>query len=74
MSEEQAPPYRVDVINGAIGAQGLTNQTLAAKAGTSPKTISAIRNGQPNVGLPLFQKVVEALGLTMEEVFRKAAA
>jgi hypothetical protein len=38
-------PYRIDVINAAMGAQRLSNDRLAKKAGVSTMTVSRIRNG-----------------------------
>jgi len=61
-------PYRIDVINAAMGAQRLSNERLAAKAGVGIMTVSKIRNGQPQVGYVTLKKVVDALGLTMAEI------
>ena len=63
-----APPYRVDLINAAMGAQRLSNERLAKKAGVGIMTVSKIRNGQPQVGYVTLKKVVDALGLTMAEI------
>lgn len=68
------PPYRTDLINGAMGGQRLTNEVVAEKAGVAPKTVSAVRNGDPNVGHATLRKVIEAIGLTMEEIHAKKAA
>ena len=62
------PPYRIDVINAAMGAQRLTNAIVAQKAGVGTMTVSKIRNGCTNVGYLTLKKVVEALGLTMAEI------
>jgi transcriptional regulator with XRE-family HTH domain len=61
-------PYRIDVINAAMGAQRLSNDRLAKKAGVSTMTVSRIRNGDMQVGYVTLKKVVEALGLTMAEI------
>jgi transcriptional regulator with XRE-family HTH domain len=61
--------YRIDLINGAMGTQRLTNEELAKKARVATKTVSAIRNGDPKVGLPTLKAVLDALGLTLHEVF-----
>jgi len=61
-------PYRIDVINAAMGAQRLSNERLAKNAGVGIMTVSKIRNGQPQVGYVTLKKVVEALGLTMADV------
>jgi len=61
-------PYRIDVINAAMGAQRLSNERLAAKAGVGIMTVSKIRNGQPQVGYVTLKKVVDALGLTMADI------
>lgn len=68
------PSYRVDLINGAMGAKRLTNADVAEKAGVSTKTVSAVRNGDPNVGFMTLKKVVEAVGLTMTDVTEPKAA
>jgi len=61
-------PYRIDVINAAMGAQRLSNERLAKKAGVGIMTVSKIRNGQAQVGYVTLKKVVDALGLTMAEI------
>jgi len=61
-------PYRIDVINAAMGAQRLSNEKLAKKAGVGIMTVSKIRNGQPQVGYVTLKKVVDALGITMAEI------
>jgi Predicted transcriptional regulators len=68
---ETTQPYRTDLINGAMGALRLTNEVVAEKAKVAPKTVSAIRNGDPKVGLPSLRAVVEAVGLTMDQIFQK---
>ena len=62
------PPYRVDLINAAMGAQRLSNERLAKKAGVGIMTVSKIRNGQKQVGYVTLKKVVDALGLTMADI------
>lgn len=62
------PPYRIDVINAAMGAQRLSNERLAKKAGVSVMTVSRIRNGDTQVGYVTLKRVIEALGLTMAEI------
>lgn len=62
------PPYRIDLINAAMGAQRLSNERLAKKAGVGIMTVSKIRNGQPQVGYITLKKVVDALGITMAEI------
>lgn len=75
VSEQTVPPYRTDLINGAIGAQRLTNDEVAEKAGVTPKVVSAIRNGARNIMLEsLIAVVVKGLELTMEEIFSERAA
>lgn len=63
-----APPYRVDLINAAMGARRLSNEKLAKKAGVGIMTVSKIRNGQPQVGYVTLKKVVDALGITMADI------
>lgn len=62
------PPYRIDLINAAMGARRLTNETLAKKAGVGSPTVSRIRNGYPTIKYMTLKKVVEALGLTVAEI------
>jgi len=62
------PPYRVDLINAAMGAKRLSNVIVARKAGVGVMTVSKIRNGNTKVGYVTLKKVVEAIGLTMTEV------
>ena len=61
--------YRADLIRGEMAAKEITVEKLAEKAGVAPNTVSAIRNGNPKVGLPSLYAVVTALGLTLREVF-----
>lgn len=68
------PPYRIDLINAAMGARRLTNETVAEKAGVGVATVSRIRNGDPKVGYMTLKKVVEAVGLTVAEVSEENAA
>jgi transcriptional regulator with XRE-family HTH domain len=68
------PPYRIDLINAAMGARRLTNEAVAEKAGVGVTTVSRIRNGDPKVGYMTLKKVVEAVGLTVAEVSGKNAA
>jgi hypothetical protein len=62
------PPYRIDLINAAMGAQRLSNAAVAKKAGVGTMTVSKIRNGNPNTMYLTLKKVVEAIGLTVAEV------
>jgi transcriptional regulator with XRE-family HTH domain len=66
-------PYRIDLINAAMGARRLTNVTVAEKAGVGVATVSRIRNGDPQVGYMTLKKVVEAVGLTVAEVSESRA-
>jgi transcriptional regulator with XRE-family HTH domain len=68
------PPYRIDLINAAMGARRLTNEVVAEKAGVGVATVSRIRNGDPKVGYLTLKKVVEAVGLTVAEVSEENAA
>ena len=60
--------YRNDKIRGKQAELGLSNEELAEKAGVNPNTVSAIRSGKV-VRTDTLQKVADALGLTMEELF-----
>jgi transcriptional regulator with XRE-family HTH domain len=51
-----------------MGAQRLSNKTVAKKAGVGPMTVSKIRNGNTRAGYVTPKKVVEAIGLTMAEI------
>ncbi len=61
--------YRADLINASMGKHRLTNEQVAAKAGVTPKVVSAARNGKTSVTLPSLQAIAKALDLTMEELF-----
>ena len=63
-----APPYRIDLINAAMGARRLTNERVAEVANIGVATVSRVRNGDPSVGYMTLKKVVEAVGLTVTEV------
>jgi transcriptional regulator with XRE-family HTH domain len=62
------PPYRIDLINAAMGARRLTNERVAEKASIGVTTVSRVRNGDSTIGYMTLKKVVEAIGLTMAEV------
>jgi transcriptional regulator with XRE-family HTH domain len=62
------PPYRIDLINAAMGAGRLSNKAVAKKVGVGVITVSKIRNGNTQVGYVTLKKVVEAIGLTVAEV------
>jgi transcriptional regulator with XRE-family HTH domain len=62
------PPYRTDLINAAMGARRLTNESVAEKAQVGVATVSRVRNGDPSVGYMTLKKIVEAIGLTVAEV------
>jgi DNA-binding XRE family transcriptional regulator len=63
--------YRADLIRAAMASPKpkLTNEDLAEKAGLSAFTISAIRNGHPDVRLSSLVKVADALSLDMQQLF-----
>lgn len=66
-------PYRIDLINAAMGARRLTNAMVAERAGVGVATVSRIRNGDARVGYLTLKKVVEAVGLTVAEVAESRA-
>jgi transcriptional regulator with XRE-family HTH domain len=72
-SEMKALEYREDLINAAMGAQRLTNQELAKKAGVGVNQVSAVRNGATNVRLETLYAIVKALDLTLRDVFQPKA-
>jgi transcriptional regulator with XRE-family HTH domain len=63
--------YRADLIRAAMASPKpkLTNEDVAEKAGLSAFTVSAIRNGHPDVRLSSLVKVADALGLDMQQLF-----
>ena len=63
--------YRDDLIRAEQAAQNLTVEQLAEKSNLNKNTISNIRNGKESVELPSLQKVADALGLSMSELFQK---
>jgi len=67
-------PYRIDLINAAMGARRLTNKAVAEKACVGVMTVSKIRNGDTRVGYMTLKRVVEAIGLTMAEIATNASA
>lgn len=58
--------YRNDLIKGAMASHDLTIERLATRAGLSPATVSAIRNGRENVLLHSLKAVAEAVGFEVE--------
>lgn len=60
--------YRADKIRGRQAELGLSVDEVAERAGVNVNTVSAIRKGK-NVTTETLQKVVDALGMTMAEVF-----
>lgn len=69
ITEPESLPYRVDLINAAMGAKRLTNEKVAQLANVNFKVVSAIRNGAPNVNLTSLRAVADALGLDMKDLF-----
>ena len=64
-------PYRADLIRAAMASPKpkLTNEVVAERTGLSTFTVSAIRNGHPDVRLSSLVKVADALSLDMRELF-----
>ena len=58
--------YETEVLNHAI--------EVAAKAGLAARTVSSIRNGEPNIRLSSLHQVAEALGFKVVVKFEKVAA
>lgn len=58
--------YQTNLINGAMGANRLTNKKVAAIAGVAPKVISAVRNGKENITLHSLKAVADAVGFEVE--------
>jgi transcriptional regulator with XRE-family HTH domain len=63
--------YRADLIRAAMASPNpkLTNEDVAEKAGLSTFTVSAIRNGHPDVRLSSLVRVADALSLDMRQLF-----
>lgn len=61
--------YRADLIRAAQGAKKLTNEALAELSGLNVNTISSIRRGKEHVEVPTLEKVANALGLSMQQLF-----
>jgi transcriptional regulator with XRE-family HTH domain len=72
--QEGGAMYDTDSINAAMGAQRLTNEKVAERAGVSAKTVSLIRNGFPNVTLPTLERIAGALDLKLVVKLEKKAA
>lgn len=62
--------YRDDLIRAAMGSQNITRAALAEKSGLNVNTITAICRGKENIEIPTLQKVANALGLEMADLFR----
>lgn len=55
-------------------ASGLTQEQLAARVNIRNTYVSAIENGTREPRLRLFARICAELGVTMDEVYREAAA
>lgn len=81
LKDEPVEGYRADRINGAMGALRLTNVEVAKRATeirrqrdpksrpVAARTVSVVRNGDPNVGLATLRAVAAALDLDMKDLF-----
>jgi transcriptional regulator with XRE-family HTH domain len=61
--------YDSEVLNKAIKDNALSNEKVAVAAGLAARTISKIRNGDPDVRLPSLEKTAGALGFDVEVRF-----
>jgi len=73
--------YQTKLINQRIGELRLTNEAVAQRVTEARrrtvalarpmayKTVAAIRDGDPNIRLTTLKEVLDALGLTLAEVF-----
>lgn len=66
--------YETDSINREIREQKLTNEKIAVRAELAARTVSSIRNGEPNVTLTSLEKLAAALGLKVIVKFEKRMA
>ena len=58
--------YPNQQIKGAMAEKGLTVEQLASKSGLAFGTVSAIRNGKPNVKLSSLLAMADALDFEVE--------
>lgn len=65
--------YDILEINRAMSEHNLTNEKAAVKAGLAARTVSSIRNGEPNIRLPSLEKLAHALGLELIVKLKKKA-
>jgi transcriptional regulator with XRE-family HTH domain len=61
--------YRDDLIRGAMAAQKISVDELAKMAGIGKNQVVAVRNGSLNIRLQTLYAIVDALGLTLKQVF-----
>jgi len=72
--ENVMKPYRYDLIVRAMASQGKTNESLAHESKLSHASISAVRNGKPDINLSTLRTVALSLGLQMHELFTPEVA
>jgi transcriptional regulator with XRE-family HTH domain len=72
-ASKKIPPYDNDRIRAEMTLKHQTVEDVAQRADVAPKTVSAIRNGKPQVQVDKLKRVVDAVGLPMAEIFRERA-
>lgn len=70
---KKTPPYDNDRIRAEMTLKKLKVEDVARTAEVAPKTVSAIRNGKPEVQVDKLERVVEAIGLPIAEIFKERA-
>ena len=66
-------PYDNDRIRAEMTLKKMKVDDVALRAEVAPKTVSAIRNGKAEVQVDKLKRVVDAVGLPMEEIFKERA-
>jgi len=66
-------PYDNDRIRAEMTLKRMKVEDVADRAEVAPKTVSAIRNGKAEVQVDKLKRVVDAVGLPMEEIFKERA-
>jgi|SRR6266567_731354 len=61
--------YRADRVRAEMAAQELSLEEVANRANLNVKSVMAVRKGASNIGLLTLKAVLDALGLTLREVF-----
>jgi transcriptional regulator with XRE-family HTH domain len=65
--------YRNDLLRAEKGRRQWTNERIAEEAGVSVPTVRSVLNGDSRVIFESIEKVAEALGISMRELFTPMA-